>query len=148
MPSQQPNPGPGPQHRGRWLAALAGAALGCAGLSATGLSCSVLIDQELSRKESGAAGAGGTGGQTSTSSTTTGPESECEKAWDCALAHATAVCDKGACKIEKCQFGFANCNQERLDGCEVDFAHDDEHCGKCDKDCTKDDKSCEWGQCD
>ena len=54
----------------------------------------------------------------------------------CVIAQAIARCsDNGACVVATCQGEFADCNGDgdRLatDGCEVDTAHDPEHCGSC-----------------
>ncbi len=41
------------------------------------------------------------------------------------------ACDAGDCTIPACADGFANCNGERSDGCEVDTRADVNHCGAC-----------------
>jgi hypothetical protein len=40
----------------------------------------------------------------------------------CALANATPVCTTGACAIASCNEGFADCNGNAADGCEVNLA--------------------------
>jgi len=112
----------------------------------------------------GTGGTGGTGGQTesttastttsstTTSSTTTGSGGGCTGSPDCTcpdgctLPHASAKCSMDMCHIEKCDEGFADCNDDRLDGCEADLLHESKHCGKCSKSC-KDEKTCEEGMC-
>lgn len=50
----------------------------------------------------------------------------------CRGARANQVdrCVKGLCTIE-CKKGFADCNGDPSDGCEVDLSSDAEHCGGC-----------------
>ena len=55
----------------------------------------------------------------------------------CVIAQATARCsDVGVCVVASCQGDFADCNGDGdrpgSDGCEVDTAHDADHCGSCD----------------
>jgi hypothetical protein len=54
----------------------------------------------------------------------------------CVIARATARCgESGLCVVATCQGDFADCNDDgdapNSDGCEVDTAHDPEHCGGC-----------------
>lgn len=54
----------------------------------------------------------------------------------CVIAQATARCsDAGMCVVASCQGEFADCNADGdhagSDGCEVDTAHDPDHCGVC-----------------
>lgn len=126
--------------------------MACAWLLPVGAACTALIDQELSGKtvaatasEGGSAGSGGAGGETlatTAAATTTTPTCPA----GCALAHATAICVSGACDIVDCDPGFADCNEDPLDGCEADLLDDNEQCGKCDKAC-KGGKTCEDGEC-
>ena len=100
----------------------------------------------LAARRSGVAG--GTTGETTTTptTTTTTPAGECAAAPDCSLDHAEAACSAGTCVIDKCHLGFADCNGERLDGCEANLANDEDHCGKCDESCNGD-KECKLGKC-
>lgn len=55
----------------------------------------------------------------------------------CVIAQATARCSEGgACVVASCQGEFADCNRDGdsvdSDGCEIDTAHDPDHCGACD----------------
>ncbi|HEX2869809.1 MAG TPA: hypothetical protein VHP33_01110 [Polyangiaceae bacterium] len=55
----------------------------------------------------------------------------------CVIAHATARCSGGGvCVVASCQGEFADCNADGdsadSDGCEIDTAHDADHCGACD----------------
>ena len=55
----------------------------------------------------------------------------------CVIARATARCSEdGVCVVASCQGDFADCNEDGdragRDGCEVDTAHDADHCGSCD----------------
>jgi hypothetical protein len=54
----------------------------------------------------------------------------------CVIAQATARCsEEGVCVVASCQGDFADCNGDgdrpASDGCEVDTAHDADHCGSC-----------------
>lgn len=54
----------------------------------------------------------------------------------CVIAQATARCsDGGGCVVASCQGEFADCNRDGdradSDGCEIDTAHDPDHCGAC-----------------
>jgi hypothetical protein len=141
------------------------AGLACLWLASAGAACSAFIDQELSGKTGGSGGAGGAdtdGGTTTTtaggsggqSTVATGAGGECTGSPDCgcpagcALAHATATCAMGECQIVECEWGFNDCNHDRLDGCEADLKHDDQNCGKCDHQCSQDGESCKEGKCD
>ncbi len=46
-------------------------------------------------------------------------------------ANATADCAAGHCGIGACNPGFADCNRNPADGCEVDTATDSANCGEC-----------------
>jgi hypothetical protein len=53
----------------------------------------------------------------------------------CVIAQATARCSDGGCVVASCQGEFADCNADGdapdSDGCEIDTAHDPDHCGGC-----------------
>ncbi|MFT3766123.1 MAG: hypothetical protein QM820_11495 [Minicystis sp.] len=53
----------------------------------------------------------------------------------CNLANATATCTGGTCTIGACAQGFANCNNQNADGCEVNTTNDPLHCGSCSNQC-------------
>jgi hypothetical protein len=54
----------------------------------------------------------------------------------CALANATAACNMGACVVARCDAGFADCNANPADGCEVDTRGDRGNCGACGRACS------------
>jgi hypothetical protein len=54
----------------------------------------------------------------------------------CNLPHATATCNGGTCAIGACDSGYANCNSDPSDGCEVNLTADATHCGSCSKVCS------------
>ncbi len=54
----------------------------------------------------------------------------------CAFAHAAAACVMGACAIQSCELGFADCNGKPNDGCEVDVRSDPANCGDCNQACA------------
>ncbi len=54
----------------------------------------------------------------------------------CALPNATANCTVGACGITACVSGYADCNLNPSDGCEVNTATDNANCGACGMTCS------------
>ena len=50
---------------------------------------------------------------------------------ECGFPNANAVCVDGACAIESCLEGFADCNGSLSDGCEVDTTSNPFNCGGC-----------------
>jgi len=53
----------------------------------------------------------------------------------CLFANATPQCNQGTCEIAECTIGFADCNGDPADGCEVNVGTDPEHCSACDNVC-------------
>jgi hypothetical protein len=49
----------------------------------------------------------------------------------CAFANATAQCTNGACTLGTCTAGFASCDNNPANGCEVDTRSSAAHCGAC-----------------
>ncbi len=49
----------------------------------------------------------------------------------CTYAHATGVCGASACALGACDAGWADCNGNAADGCEVSLTSDLAHCGAC-----------------
>jgi hypothetical protein len=49
----------------------------------------------------------------------------------CSLPNATAGCAAGACTIASCNAGFANCDGNPMNGCEVNLNSDTANCGAC-----------------
>lgn len=60
-------------------------------------------------------------------------ESGCDP---CMVSNATATCDGNSCAIASCDSGFADCNGETPDGCEIDLRSDATNCGACDRGCS------------
>lgn len=55
----------------------------------------------------------------------------------CSFAHASsATCSAGACRMGSCDAGWADCNQDPSDGCEVNLQDDIAHCGACGGACS------------
>lgn len=50
-------------------------------------------------------------------------------------AHSQAICDAGKCSAGGCEKGFADCNKDPKDGCEIDLQGDGLNCGECGKTC-------------
>ena len=69
----------------------------------------------------------------------------------CDLTHVDqASCQAGACTIVFCEPGWADCDGEAANGCEIDLQSDAGHCGACDHDCAATgtlDVSCQAGSC-
>ena len=67
----------------------------------------------------------------------------------CATPQATPVCAGGVCRISSCSAGWADCNNDPRDGCEVNIAGDPNHCGSCPKVCASANgtASCVGGAC-
>jgi hypothetical protein len=54
----------------------------------------------------------------------------------CALPNVAAyACSGGVCGIRGCSSGFADCNMNPADGCEVNLASNVSHCGVCGRVC-------------
>jgi hypothetical protein len=71
-------------------------------------------------------------------------ESDATHCGDCTTAcsggpNAAPECFEGGCRLN-CNTGFADCNGNASDGCEVNIQNDSEHCGACGI-------SCNGGQC-
>jgi hypothetical protein len=49
----------------------------------------------------------------------------------CNLANATASCSSGVCAISNCNSGFANCDGNAVNGCEVNLKTDANNCNAC-----------------
>lgn len=49
----------------------------------------------------------------------------------CAPANGVAACVAGGCALAGCAPGFADCNRNPADGCEVSLRRDASHCGAC-----------------
>jgi Dickkopf N-terminal cysteine-rich region len=53
-----------------------------------------------------------------------------------AAAHTTMGCASGRCVVSACEAGFADCDGDPDNGCEVDLANDPRHCGACRASCA------------
>jgi hypothetical protein len=54
----------------------------------------------------------------------------------CAVAHGTPGCTLGQCVIAKCDPGFADCDGDIANGCELNITMDVDNCGACGKKCS------------
>ncbi|MCK6549784.1 PKD domain-containing protein [Myxococcota bacterium] len=64
----------------------------------------------------------------------------------CSYAGASGVCSGGACALGACNAGFADCDAQPANGCEVVIASDAQNCGACGHVCPSG-RSCEAGRC-
>ncbi len=64
----------------------------------------------------------------------------------CAYANAGATCNAGTCALGACAPGFADCDGNPANGCEVNTKTDLTHCGTCTKVCN-DGEVCSLGGC-
>jgi hypothetical protein len=66
------------------------------------------------------------------------PQTGCggESCDPCSYAHAGAVCDNGACAMGNCTSGFADCDTNPDNGCEVQTSADSKNCGGCGTQCA------------
>ncbi len=53
----------------------------------------------------------------------------------CSFPNATAACESSACVMKACDPGWADCDGNPLNGCEVNTTSDKAHCGACGKTC-------------
>ena len=67
----------------------------------------------------------------------------------CALGHATSGCSNGQCTVAACNAGWADCNGNASDGCEVNIGSDPNNCGACGHICSSNNgtASCSNGAC-
>lgn len=62
----------------------------------------------------------------------------------CILARGTGTCVRGECRVLACEFGWADCNSDRVDGCETSVSTS-ESCGTCELACEPD-QTCQAGE--
>ncbi|MFO0610451.1 MAG: hypothetical protein U0324_45240 [Polyangiales bacterium] len=55
----------------------------------------------------------------------------------CQAANGVPACAAGRCAIDACTAGFANCNGDVGDGCEVNLSSDGRNCGRCGTACDE-----------
>ncbi|MBL8602175.1 MAG: hypothetical protein JNK72_09630 [Myxococcales bacterium] len=69
----------------------------------------------------------------------------------CEGANAVTSCTNGACAIDRCNEGFANCDAQRENGCEADLRSSPAHCGRCGNACPRvpnaEQIACTGGRC-
>jgi hypothetical protein len=64
----------------------------------------------------------------------------------CSGRHAAWSCSSGACVVNQCNLGWADCNGAAADGCEANLAADASNCGACGVVCASG-TSCTNGSC-
>jgi hypothetical protein len=55
---------------------------------------------------------------------------------ECSAANGTSSCTNGTCSISSCASGYANCDNQAFNGCEVHIAVDPNNCGSCGHACS------------
>lgn len=55
----------------------------------------------------------------------------------CQPPNTVPECVDGVCGFSVCEPGFADCNEDKSDGCEVDIARDPKNCGACASACSE-----------
>lgn len=53
----------------------------------------------------------------------------------CTIINGTGVCNNGACMLQSCNPGFADCDGNTANGCELNVSSDANNCGSCGKSC-------------
>ncbi|MDB4932429.1 MAG: uncharacterized protein JWM10_4913, partial [Myxococcaceae bacterium] len=64
----------------------------------------------------------------------------------CNLPHATSNCNAGVCGVASCAAGFADCDLDPSNGCEVNLQTENAHCGTCTTVCGAG-QVCSMGAC-
>lgn len=62
------------------------------------------------------------------------------------ITNGTGLCQNGTLVVNQCNKGFADCDKQPANGCEIDLMNDDENCGSCFNACG-DLESCQLGIC-
>jgi hypothetical protein len=67
----------------------------------------------------------------------------------CSLSNATPFCANGACGIAACNAGYADCDRNPANGCEVNLNTDVNNCGACGHACSRNNATshCAGGAC-
>lgn len=77
----------------------------------------------------------------STTEVCDGKDNDCdgtndEEAYCAAVPNSNPFCSAGTCIISACYTGYGNCDQNALNGCEIDLKTSNSHCGSCGHVCT------------
>ncbi len=64
----------------------------------------------------------------------------------CSFMNGSAACAGGACALASCTAGFADCDRDQSNGCEIDKLTDPANCGACGFSCALG-ESCHAGTC-
>lgn len=54
----------------------------------------------------------------------------------CSLANASSSCSTGTCRLLRCYLGYANCDGNAANGCEIATSSDNNNCGACGNVCA------------
>jgi hypothetical protein len=65
----------------------------------------------------------------------------------CFNAHGSAECVDGSC-VQSCASGYADCDANRANGCEINLESDPSHCGSCRTSCDASSEQCVRGSCE
>lgn len=86
------------------------------------------------------------------------PETVCETSLDlitscgdcetsCDSTNGTTVCENQQCVLKGCDSGYADCNDDPVDACEVALTTDPANCGACGRDCAALGSTCATNMC-
>ncbi len=108
-----------------------------AGQTCCGATC---VNTNESATHCGACGTACTAGQSCCGGACANPQGDVNNCGACGrrcqVANATASCTMGVCGVATCNTGFANCDNDPSNGCEVDTATSATNCGACGTACT------------
>ena len=65
----------------------------------------------------------------------------------CVFRNAMGTCSGGSCIISACDSGFGDCDNDGVNGCEVNLQTDASHCNGCGNRCRNPDRLCCTGGC-
>jgi hypothetical protein len=65
----------------------------------------------------------------------------------CNFPNATSVCINNVCKLDKCNAGYGNCDNNDVNGCEVDLQYDANNCSSCGTVCPMISPFCNMAMC-
>lgn len=65
----------------------------------------------------------------------------------CSTNHASTSCSAAACVVNSCNVGYADCDNNAINGCEIDTVNDPANCGSCGFACSGGTPNCSGSVC-